>query len=403
MNMSLFGKYSMKILPRMLAILLAALMAVGVVAVDYFVLYSPEVNSIGKGTLASGGNKNDGSDLLNSGGLTINGEEIGDTTIEVSDKIYNFLIMGHDRAARLTDVIMLINYNIELQRIVIMQIPRDTYVEVEKSTYHKINGVYNYYVQKAQKDGSDNPELDGCKGMESFLEKSLAINIHYSAVMDLEGFGNIVDAIGGVDMNVPMDMYYSDPEQNLYINLRKGYQHLDGNAAEQFVRYRAGYATGDIGRTNAQKIFVSAFIDKLLTSITDINTITALANNVVKYVETDITVADVIYFAKSFLGFGASPKSVDLSNVMMMTMPGRDTMYNGGSYYVMNKDYVSYLTTEYFNIYFYEFQPVLWDFDVNGVYVTDEEGAIRNIYYMNKDEIRLDIENAADIEENGLN
>ena len=73
MNMSLFGKYSMKILPRMLAILLAALMAVGVVAVDYFVLYSPEVNSIGHGTLASGGNKDDGSDLLNSGGVPLDG------------------------------------------------------------------------------------------------------------------------------------------------------------------------------------------------------------------------------------------------------------------------------------------------------------------------------------------
>lgn len=404
-------KFSMKFLPRVGALLLAALMAAGVLFVDYFVLYSPEVNS-SSANRPMGGNKGNGNNGLGDEDddyqPTVNGEVIDESKKETSDKIYNFLIMGHDRAARLTDVIMLINYNIELQRIMIMQIPRDTYVEMPDSDYHKINGLYNYYCQKASKEGSKDPELDACKYTARFFEKNLAIDIQNTAVMDLDGFGGIVDAIGGVDMNVPMRMYYNDPEQGLYINLQPGYQHLNGNQAEQFVRYRAGFATGDIGRGNSQKVFIAAFIDKLLSSITDVKTLTTITNEVVEYVKTDIGVADIIYYAKQFVGLGKNTKAVSLSNVMMMTMPGRDTMYNGLSYYVMNKDYVSSITSEYYNKDFMksesgQFVPILWDFDVNEVFTT-ESGTIRDIYLTDKDHgnVYFEMYNAADIEESGV-
>ena len=384
--MTAFRKFIRKLMPRLGALLVSVVMAGGMFGVNYFVLYTPEKNTdppsfeIQKDPNAT--------------------EDEDDLTVEASDKIFNFLIMGHDRAASLTDVIMLVNYNTDIQRITVMQFPRDTYIEVDDYYYHKVNGLYNYCVNQAENDGSKDPERDGCQLMAKYFEKNLAMEIHYSAVMDLDGFGNIVNAIGGVDMYVPMDMYYPDPEQNLLINLKEGYQHLDGDAAEQFVRYRAGYPTGDIGRGDAQKIFMSAFLDKVLSSITDVNTVTTLAQNLVTYVDSDITPADIVYFGKQFIGIGNKKGAVQLSNVKMMTMPGKATMYNGLSYYVMNKEYMSYIINEYYNVYN---TSVMWSFDVNEVFVTGENSHLRDLYLESKDSVLLKIYNAGSLEENGLN
>ncbi len=386
-----FIKFTKKLMPRVGAFVLAAIVGLGIYFVNEFVIYTPDLND-----------NPPNFDFVQDPNAVIGGDGSGDktdTTVEASDKIFNFLIMGHDRAASLTDVIMLVNYNTEVQRITVMQFPRDTYIEVDDYNYHKVNGLYNYCVKQAKSDGSKNPERDGCKLMEEYLEKNLAMTIHYSAVMDLDGFGNIVDAVGGVDMYVPMDMKYSDPEQGLYINLREGYQHLNGDTAEQFVRYRSGYATGDIGRGDAQKIFMSAFLDKILSSITDVNTVTTLAQNLVTYVESDITPADVVFFGKQFIGLGNKSGAVQLSNVKMMTMPGKATLYNGLSYYVMNKDYMSYIINEYYNIYN---TSVLWSFDVNEVFVTDDNSQLRDIYLEDRDNVSLIIYNAGSLEENGL-
>lgn len=383
-----FRKFAKKLLPRLGALLMAVVVGFGLYLANYFVFYTPDKNvAEPKFEFQQDPNATDSEN-----------EEQG--KVEASNKVYNFLIMGHDRAASLTDVIMLVNYNTEIQRVTVLQFPRDTYIEIDDYYYHKVNGLYNYCVNEAKQNGSKDPSRDGCALMAEYLEKNLAMTIHYSAVMDLDGFSNIVDAIGGVDMYVPMDMKYSDPDQGLYINLKAGYQHLDGNAAEQFVRYRSGYATGDIGRGDAQKVFISAFMDKLLTSITDANTITTLAQNLVTYVESDITPADVIYFGKNFIGLGNKAGAVQLSNVKLMTMPGKATMYNGVSYYVMNKEYMSNIINDYYNIYN---TSVLWSFDVNEAFVTSENSVLRDIYFADMETIGLTIYNAGSLEENGLN
>ena len=382
--MTKFRKLVKKLLPRMGALLMAAVLGAGLYFMSSFVFYTPETD-----------NKEPEFELQKDP----NREEDEELSISASDKIFNFLIMGHDRAASLTDVIMLVNYNTEIQRITVMQIPRDTYVEVDDHYYHKINGLYNYCSKAAKEEGSKDPEMDGCKKMETFLEKHLAIKIHFSAVMDLDGFGAIVDSIGGVEMYVPRDMYYVDASQGLYINLREGYQHLDGEAAEQFVRYRYGYVTGDIGRGDAQKIFISAFLDKLLSSVKDVKTISSLAKNLVTYVDTDIKAADIAFFGKNFIGIGNKAGAVRLSNVKLMTMPGKATMYDGVSYYVMNKEYTSDIINDYYNVFN---TSVLWSFDISEVFVTSENSILRDIYLESRDSVPLKIYNAGSIEENGL-
>lgn len=381
-----FSKFIRKVLPRIGAAVLAAACGLLLFAVNYFVLFVPDSSDKDiKFEIPDTGDKNTSSNK----------------TPEVNKQDnYNILVMGHDRAASLTDVIMLINYNVAEQSVTIMQFPRDTYVTVGDYYYHKINGLYNYCIAEVRDEGSSDPEKDGCVRMAEYLEKNLAVTIHYSAVMDLDGFEGIVDAIGGVDMYVPQDMYYTDPGQNLYINLQEGYQHLDGNKAEQFVRYRSGYVTGDIGRGNAQKLFISAFISSLTKSLAnaDASMITNLAGNVINYVSTDMTVADVVYLGKCFLGIGKSG-GVKMENISMMTMPGAATMYNGASVFVMNKAYVAEIINDYYNIYDYDIRN---SFDTAGFFVSREQSIVSEIYSADKESVTLTVYNASSLDENGL-
>ncbi len=377
-------KFIRKFLPRFGAFMLAAACCVGAYAAAVFFLYKPE--------------RNDNVIPFDTSARDPSEKEV-DTppNDEAKDTHYNFLVLGHDRAASLTDVIILISYDIEKQSISMLQIPRDTYVELEDYSYHKINGAYNYYVSAASKSGSSNPEKDGCRGFASFLETNLCIKIHYCAVMDLDGFAGIVEAIGGVDMYVPQDMYYNDPGQNLYINLREGYQHLNGKTAEQFVRYRMGYANADIGRGNAQKLFIAAFIKKLQSSVSDLSVLKNLAANVITHVDTDITVNDILYFGKNFLGLGSEPR-VDMGNIRMQTMPGTPKYHNGVSYYIMNKAAVADIINGDFNIYGFD---ILSSFDPKQVFVAEDSIEIRNLYLADKSTVTTDVYDASSLNNQG--
>ena len=379
-----FKKFLRKFLPRLGAVAIALALGLGCYAVSVLFLYKP-----------SSDNR-----VPFSTSPTDPGKQNPIASDRPSETHYNFLVLGHDRAASLTDVIMLISYDTKAQSVTIMQIPRDTYVEIGDHFYHKINGVYNYFVTEAQNNGSKNPDLDGLWGFASFLEENLCVKIHNCAIMSLDGFSGIVNTIGGVDMYVPQDMYYPDPEQNLYIDLKQGYQHLDGDKAEQFVRYRYGYVDGDIGRGNAQKLFMAAFINKLKTSVKDPSVLPGLASNLMACVDTDLKVEDIVYFGTKFLGFG-NEHSVDMNNVKMFTMPGgAPPLYNGASYYVMNRAAVADVIDEYFNVYSFS---VADSFDKDECFVGGGEyEVLHQIYSADKESYAIDYYNAGEItDQNG--
>ncbi|MDD6095583.1 MAG: LCP family protein [Clostridia bacterium] len=382
--MSEKNKFIKKTVPRLVAALVAVLMGLGLFVLNRYIVYKPD-----------SGKNNDIKFTVDTKGDKQNEE------IKFSEKSFNFLVMGHDRIASLTDVILIINYDTENQKVTMMQFPRDTYFRIDDYYYHKINGLFNYCIMDAEADGAKDPEAEGLKRTAEYFEKNLAIKIHYSAVMDLDGFEGIVDAIGGVDMYVPMRMYYSDPYQTppLYIDLQEGYQHLDGKTAEQFVRYRYGYITGDYGRQDAQKLFISAFIDKLKSSITDASTVAALAKNVITYVDTDITDADIVYFGKCFLGIGTE-KAVSMEDIKMFTMPGDSAMWNTASMYCMNREYVADLINEYFNIYDFDIHD---SFDKDRVFTPDDGSILDEFYYADKENILFTEYNAGGLKEDGLN
>lgn len=259
-----------------------------------------------------------------------------------NEKRVNFLVMGHDKVALNTDVVMLVNFDMETGGVNILQIPRDT--------FFKTGRINTLMATERAKARNADPSLKNDallkKGMEGAvleLEKSLGIRIDGYAIINIEGFRNVIDVIGGVYMDVPYAMHYEDPEQNLFIHLNPGPQTLNGAQSEMFVRYRYGYVQGDIGRVNAQKMFLTALF-KELTSVT-VSEAAGLAEQAFKYVTTDIGLADIVFYAKEALG-------IDLGKVTMMTLPGKDTTSSSGaSYYVMNRAATLPIISEYFNVF----------------------------------------------------
>ena len=294
-------------------------------------------------------------------------ETITDTHGNVIDKIehvmtrdeesYNILLLGHDRAAMLTDVFMLVNINNRDHSITITQIPRDTWISNHDGIYiptNKINALFSTYYNMNYRATLDR-ESSYVKALGSVaetLEESLAIEIDYSAIMDLNGFCNIVDILGGVEIYVEQGMYYSDPAQGLYINIPAGYQTLNGAQPEGFVRYRAGYTTADLGRQNAQKQFIAALFNKVKSSLslTNVSQLTELANEIFTNIDTDMEAGDILYFAQCIL-------QCDLSDMNMMTMPGN--LANG--YYVMNREAMLSVINSKYHVYDGEITDGMFD------------------------------------------
>lgn len=313
----------------------------------------------------------------------------------VKDGMYNILVVGRDDAATLADVTMIVNLDTKNNQISVMQIPRDTLVNINVPT-NKVNAAYSSYYSSAYKDGDKDPYLSAAEHYATLYEQNLCINIHHTVVVNLAGFVNIVDLFGGVDVYVPESMYYSDPEQNLYINIGAGQQHLDGYNAMCFVRYRSGYVQADLGRVNAQKIFLTAFFQKVKNSIslTNLGMLTDVANEVFKNIHTDMSVSDMIFYAKQLL-------NINLDSISMMTLPGNAADYEyGGSYYVMNRAATLEVINKYFNIYQTEISDSI--FDRNAIFCITSSTNICNIYYAAADAVLDGVYNAEDIDSESI-
>ncbi len=295
--------------------------------------------------------------------------------------VYNFLFVGYDKTAGLTDVNMLAQFDTNSGAINVIQLPRDTYARYNSKdgSYRKINGAMGFF-------GRD---LDD---FASFLEKNLCINIDYYGSVDLVAFRNIVDIIGGVEMYVPRDMFYEDPEQDLYINLKKGYQTLNGDKAEQFVRFRKGYVNADIGRTDAQKIFMTAFMEKFIKSM-NVSTLAQVGTQMLKYVDTNLTLNEYVFFATKVL-------SIDTSKLTMLTLPGKDVREYGSSgawYYVLSRSAMLDAVNTYLNVYTKDITDEI--FDPNTIFTNPDSKYMLEIY---NSDLGSDIHVGSDVGEDGI-
>ena len=306
--------------------------------------------------------------------------------------LYNILVIGRDDAAYLADAIMIVNVNTNDHTVTVMQIPRDTLVTIGVAT-NKINAAFSTFFSEAYNSGVRNYWDYTMDSMASLLERSLCINIHHTVLVNLSGFENIVNILGGVDVYVPNAMYYTDPEQGLYIDIPAGWNHLNGYNAECFVRFRSGYLQQDLGRVNAQKIFLTALFQQVKATMKayDISTMTQVFTEMMKNVETTLSISDIMYFAKECL-------NIELENITMITIPGN--VEGSGTYYVINRLATLDTINRYFNIYQTEISNSI--FDRNLTFCFSDLQYICNVYYAPAESAMADIYSGEEISEDSI-
>lgn len=298
-----------------------------------------------------------------------------DGTYARKDGVRNILIIGKDRVALNTDVIMVLSYDTVHNEIGVMQFPRDTYCEIDGVGY-KFNSMYAKFYNESL--GMGYSETDAMKyGMEhvrDLMQDNLALKIDYYVLVNLDGFVKIIDDIGGVDMYVPYDLDYEDYVQDLYIHIKQGQQTLSGKDAEGFVRFRYGYINADLGREDAQKLFMTALFEKVKNGngINPTNVV-SVVNDVTSNTLTDVPTNDFVYMLKKVF-------DIKLENITMFTAPGRACMVNGVSYYVIGRLDTARLINNYLNVYS-EIEVNDTNFDPNTIFAAEYIYDVKNIYY----------------------
>lgn len=229
----------------------------------------------------------------------------------------NALVCGTNQD--LTDTMIYVNYDVKNGKVSMMSIPRDTYITNEYCNGHKLNSLYRG------------------KNVQPFInqiEELIGVDIDYYLIFDSKMLHEIVDAVGGVEVDVPIRMKYDDPTQNLHIDLKPGVQVLNGKQAEQFVRYRkgndgSGYAMGDLQRTEVQQQFIKNFISTVL-SAKNLTKIPDLINIALDNTDTNITAREALKYSTDVI-------KVDTSNITSCTAPGEAKYINGVSYFVLDE------------------------------------------------------------------
>lgn len=238
-----------------------------------------------------------------------------------------YLVIGRDRAGNNTDVMLVARLDGDSNRAAVMQIPRDTYVGDRYGGY-KLNAYYHVCLQAALEEGETHPTQAALTRMTADFSDSLGIDFDGYVMLDLDTFCQIVDAVGGVTVEIPCDLSYEDPEQGLCISLPKGKRHLNGAEAEQFVRFRSDYIRADLGRVDAQKLFLSALFARLKEGLSP-GELLDVGEMVLRYTTTSVTVSDLPLLAVNGL-------RLELSSVYFFTAPGEVTA--NGRYYVLNAE-----------------------------------------------------------------
>lgn len=245
--------------------------------------------------------------------------------LERKGGFYTILVSGSDDGNGNSDTNILVAIDTVNGYIYGTSIARDTKA-VWNGKNHKINAAF------------------GSGGMEKMAEvvsDQLGIPVDYTVSVDLKGFAALVDAIGGVDFDVPVNMDYEDPYQDLYIHISKGMHHLSGSEALKVVRFRKGYATQDIGRMETQQKFLKAVAKQTLT-VSNLGKIDEFVKIFQKYVKTDLTLGNLDWLGKEAISIGAD-------NIEFSTLPG---VWNDHDKFIhLNKDDVLTLVNEHLNPY----------------------------------------------------
>lgn len=270
---------------------------------------------------------------------------------------YDSLVNSFDGLA---DTMLMMRFDPSNKRIALMSIPRDTRTNVN-GKLTKIN--------EANRDGGPamsaqaTSELMGGVGIDRYVR------------INVQGVEKLIDALGGVNVNVPKDMKYQDDSQHLYINLKAGEQHLDGDKAMQLLRFRYD-DQGDIGRIQRQQMLMKALVAQALNPAT-IARLPKILSVIQSNVDTNLSVEELV----ALVGFGAQ---TDRSNIQMMTLPGDFSSYDDYalSYWLPDYAKIDALCEQYFGLS--DTHSVSEQVDPSNLRVaiqnsTDDSGAVQSL------------------------
>ena len=254
------------------------------------------------------------------------GQKVVPSGMERKEHFFTILLGGLDDENGGSDTNLLVALDAENKTINVASLPRDTLLDVSWS------------VKKLNHHG-------GFSQTMSEVSRLLGIPVDYYVTVDLRAFVELVDEIGGVDFDIPVDMDYDDPYQDLQIHFEKGPRHLTGEEALQVVRWRQNNdGTGYAGRIGTQQAFLTAMAQQTL-QLSNWDKIPGMAEIFQKWVDTDLKLSYLIWIGEQALNIGSE-------GLTFHTLPGDGSgYYKGGSYYVLDPEATLEMINTYFNPY----------------------------------------------------
>ena len=225
----------------------------------------------------------------------------------------NIVVMGcdirKDDAGR-SDTLFVVMLDKSKKNAALLSVPRDTRVKIKGHGWDKINAAFAYGGQKLSRET---------------VQDFLGIKLNNYVVVDFQGFKGLVDAVGGVDINVEKRMCYYDPYDGFEIDLRPGMQHMDGKTAMQYVRYRD--EEGDIGRIRRQQKFLMALY-RHIASKNIIAKIPGVSKQIMSMVKTDLSLKEMVELGNVMRDL------VEKDGLKMSMVPGEPEYIDGISYWI---------------------------------------------------------------------
>lgn len=236
----------------------------------------------------------------------------------------NILAVGIDdvQGSHRSDTIAVVAINIDERFVKVLSLPRDLRVQIEGHGWQKLNHAYAY---------------GGIDLLRSTIGNFLGIPLHYHVIVNYQSFPKVIDILGGISIDVPKRLHYTDRAGGLFIDIPAGRQVLDGKTALEFVRFRHD-ALGDIGRIQRQQLFLKEVLNKIREPET-IARLPEIVGEATRFFQTEIQATQAIQMVNYL-------KDLDRSRFSFETMPGKAAMIDGISYWLGDIALASqYLTT----------------------------------------------------------
>ena len=290
-------------------------------------------------------------------GIKVLTSDVNNSASETENLRYHALVNSFDG---LSDTMLLLRFNPEAKKLTLLSVPRDTRTSVEGHGTTKINAA--------------NAEGGPALSAQAVSELLNGVAIDRYVRINVQGVEKLVDALGGVTVYVPKDMKYQDDSQHLYINLKAGSHHLNGNQALQLLRFRHD-ENGDIGRIQRQQILMRALMEQALNPAT-LSRLPKILSVIQSHIDTNLTIEELM----ALVGFGVQTQR---SNVQMLMLPGQfsEPGQYRASYWLPDSSRIATMVSQHFNVTSVNSQKAIDQADLS-VAIQDSTGSDRAVQAM---------------------